>query len=231
MSVILSIDSGKFLTKAIGLNTSDAASEKVTEGKRESFRSKIYYLENGDIDLAGKSYLISYEGQEVIIGEQGVLDGSEETNKATLLHKLCIYAAITRYIKPEGKEDVYLVLACPLNLLKSPEYKEEYKSFIANDNNEVNILVNGKDYKFTIKDITIKAEGSGILYLNKERFNDCEIGLIDIGGLNMQFCKYINGVAQPESRFTEMTGSNKLVQDLKEEINVSGISKSDLEDD
>lgn len=216
--LILSIDPGKFLAKAVGVNTTDG----VIEGKRESFRSKMYDLNDGDIELAGESYLVEFEGENLIIGEQGTVDGAEETNKATPLHRLCVYTAITKYIKPEDATDVYMVLSCPLNLLKSVEYKEEFKSFIMNEGKEIKIKVNNKSYVFSIKDITIKAEGSGILYLNKERFLNREVGIIDIGGLNMQFCKYINGVAQPsaETRFTEMTGSNKLIQDLKDDLEI-----------
>lgn len=214
--LILSVDSGKFLSKVKGLNTID----NLIDGTRVSFRSKLYDLEDGDVELAGNSYCVEYEGRRVIIGEQGTVDGVEETNKATLLHKLCIYTAITQYLKPEEMTDVYMVLACPLNLLKSVEYKAEYKKFIMNDGKDIEITVNNEKFIFIIKDITIKSEGSGILYLNKERFSNCEVGLIDIGGLNFQFCKYVNGVPQPESRFTEMTGSNKLVEDLREDLEI-----------
>lgn len=214
--LILTADSGKFMTKTIGVTYES----NMLEGKRNSFRSKYYDLKDGDIELAGNSFFVEYEGEKIIIGEQGTIDGSSETNKATILHKLCIYTAITRYIRPKESTEVYIVLACPLNLLKSTEYKEEYKSFIMNGGKEITILVDSEEFNFIIKDITIKSEGSGILYLNKERFNDCEIGLIDIGGLNMQFCKYVNGVPQPESRFTEMTGSTKLIEDLREDLEI-----------
>lgn len=214
--LILSMDSGKFLTKAIGLKSDDS----LMEGKRVKVRSKLYDLSDGDVEMAGESFAVTYEGKNVIVGEQGTIDGSEETNKATWLHKLCIYTAITQYIKPHENTEVYMVLSCPLNLLKSVEYKEEYKNFIMNDGKEIHITVSDEEYVFTIKDVTIKSEGSGILYLNKERFYNCEIGLIDIGGLNMQFCKYVNGVSQPETRFTEMSGSNKLIQDLKEDLEI-----------
>lgn len=214
--LILSIDPGKFLTKAVGLNTSQNA----LEGTRMSFRSKLYNLEDGFLELAGNSYAVEYEDSKLIIGEQGTIDGVEETNKATPLHKLCVYTAINKYINPDELADVYMVLSCPLNLLKSDAYKNEYKKFISNDGKEIEIKVNNENYLFTIKDITIKSEGSGILYLNKERFYNCEVGIIDIGGLNMQFCKYINGVAQADSRTTEMTGSTKLVQDLKEDLEI-----------
>jgi plasmid segregation protein ParM len=214
--VIISIDSGKFLTKAVGMNEQDS----LLEGKRVSFRSKLYNLNDGDVELAGNSFSVEYDDSKFIIGEQGNVDGVDDTNKATLLHKLCIYTAITRYIQPKEKVEIYMVIACPLNLLKSVEYKEEYKNFIMNNHNEINIKVNNEEFLFSIEDMTIKSEGSGVLYLDKERFNNCEVGLIDIGGLNMQFCKYVNGATVPESRFTEMTGSNKLVQDIKEDLEI-----------
>lgn len=217
MKVVLSVDSGKFLTKVIGITDKDTL---VDSGKRVFFRSKLYDLSDGDVELAGNSYNVGYDGKELIIGEQGNIDGAEETNKATLLHKLCIYTAITRFIEPDEKAEVYMVLACPLNLLKSAQYKEEYKNFIMNDGKDISIEVNGEKFNFNIKEITIKSEGSGIIYLSKDKFYNCQIGLIDIGGLNMQYCTYINGAAVPESRFTEMTGSNKLIQNIKEDLEI-----------
>lgn len=214
--LILSIDPGKFLTKAVGLSSND----NQLKGKRTSFRSKIYDLKDGDIEAAGESFAVEYEGLNLIVGEQGVNDGLEETDKATIIHKLCVYVAATRYIKPMEKAEIYMVLTCPLNLLKSTEYKQQYKNFIMNDGKDINIKVDGEEFNFVIKDITVKSEGSGVLYLNKERFENSEVGIIDIGGLNMQFCKYINAVPQPETRFTEMTGSNKLVQDAKEDLEI-----------
>ncbi len=53
-----------------------------------------------------------------------------------------------------------MALACPLSVLLDAEAKEEYKNYIKGDG-EIEITVNGKDYSFTIKDVIIKAEGSG----------------------------------------------------------------------
>lgn len=216
MKVIMSLDPGKNRAKAVGI----AGDVEVTP-KLETLRSKYYDFDNGDLDVAGDSCKISFEGKDYIVGEQGTIDATEETNKTSLIHKLCSYILITRYIKPDTHDnEIYAVLACPLNLLKSPEYKEEYKAFIMNNGKEVSIVVGGNQYFFTIKDITIKSEGSGVLYLNKDKFINKEYLVIDIGGLNMQGCLYINGVAQAESRFTEMTGSTKLIQDIRDALEI-----------
>lgn len=214
--LIVALDPGKYLTKAIGKNLDS----KDIEPENVSFRTKMYDLEDGELDVAGNSFLVNYGEKEVIIGEQGTEDGTDETNKASMLHKLASYVAITRYIKPDTENEVYMVLACPLNLLKSAEYKEEYKNYIMNDGKEVSITVDGLNYKFTVKEITLKAEGSGVIFLNKDKFKEKQYGIIDIGGLNMQFCLYVNGVAQADSRFTEMNGSNKLIEGLREDLEI-----------
>lgn len=213
--IILSMDAGKHHGKCSGINVE----EDGLNTREYKIRSKFYDLINGNIELADNNYKVELDGKSYIVGEQGTEESITSTNKATLLHKLCVYSLITEYIKPDTKDnEVYMVLSCPLNLLSSVELKEEYKDFIANNNKEINVVVNEKKYTFTIKAITIKSEGSGVYYLNKEKFKGKDYLLVDIGGLNMQVCLYRNGIAQVEERFTEMTGSKKLIRDIKKAL-------------
>lgn len=214
--LIISLDVGKYETKAIGRDVKGSCKDI----KKVSFRTKYYNVANGEIDLAGNSYRIQYEGKEYIVGEQGIED-SNETSKTNLLHKLSAYAAISNYIEEDTDNEINVVLACPLSVLKIKNAKEEYKNYIANDNKEVNININSKEYRFTIKDITIKAEGSGILYTNPDLFINRNVGVIDFGGLNMGFSEYRNGVCNANDRFIEEYGVKKLtqmVQDVLSEL-------------
>ena len=211
--LILSLDVGKYDTKVIGRNIN----ESTEDIKKICFRTKLYNLDNGYIDLEGNSYKVEFDGKEYIIGEQGE-EKSYDTSKTNILHKLSAYTAITQYLESNTSgNEVFMVLACPLSVLKIKESKEEYKNFIKGEG-EINIKVDGKEYKFEIKDITIKAEGSGILYLEKEKFKGFNVAVIDLGGLNMGFSLYRNGVCKNDDRFIEECGANTLTEIVREEL-------------
>lgn len=210
--IILSADLGKYDVKVVGRDL-----EKDKEIKEVCFRTKMYDLKNGFIELQGNSYEIDFDGKQYIVGEQGT-DNSNDTSKTNLLHKLCCYAAITNFIEPGTKgNEIYMVLACPLSVLQIQSAKDEYKNFIKGDG-EVNITVNNKKYSFTIKEIMIKAEGSGILYLEKAMFTDKDVAVVDLGGLNMSFSLFRNGVCNNKERFIEELGGNYLVQKIREHL-------------
>ena len=210
--IILSADIGKYDTKMIG-RAFNGSNDDI---KKICFRTKLYDLNKGFVELEGNSYKVNYEGSEFIVGEQGT-DKSSDTSKTNFLHKLCAYTAITQFIEPNTKNEVYMVLACPLSVLQIQAAKEHYKEFIKGDS-EISITVNNKEYNFVIKEIMIKAEGSGILYLEKERFLNNDVAIVDLGGLNMGFSLYRNGVCKKEDRFIEEFGSSALVKKVRERL-------------
>lgn len=216
IKTIISLDVGKYDTKATGKKLIEGSDEE-QKLKKVYFRTKEHNLKDGFIDLEGNSYKVEFNGEEYIIGEQGE-NKSYDTSKTNLLHKLAAYTAITEYIEENTSNNkVYIVLACPLSVLKYQDTKEEYKKFIKGEG-EVKIKVNGKNYSFTIEDITIKAEGSGIVFLEKEKFRDSNVAVIDLGGLNMGFSLYRNGVCKNDDRFIEECGANILTELVREEL-------------
>ena len=218
--LILSADIGKDGTKMVG-KVIDENSILIDEANDNSikyvdFPTMKYDLEDGFIEVKGNSFMVDYNNEKYIIGEQGE-EKSYDTSKTNLIHKLCAYTGITQYLKPGTKGNkVYMVLACPLSVLQIDEAKEEYKNFIKGEG-EINIKVNGSEYYFTIEDITIKAEGSGILYLDMEKFKGKNVAIIDLGGLNMGFSLYINGVCKKSNRWIEECGNNRLIEIIREE--------------
>ncbi|CAG7841153.1 hypothetical protein CLOHAE12215_02577 [Clostridium haemolyticum] len=212
---IVSLDIGKYEVKSIG-REKNGSTEDI---KRVNFRTKIYDLDNGYIDVEGNSHKVEYDGKSYIIGEQGE-SKSNETSKTNLLHKLAGYTAITQFIEPNTKGNkINIVLACPLSVLKIQEAKEEYKSFVKGDG-EINIKVNDEDYFFTIESIMIKAEGSGVLFTNSEVFQNSNVPVVDFGGLNMGFSLYRNGVCKQSDRFIEEHGANALTLMVKDQLTI-----------
>lgn len=213
-NIVLALDAGKFALKALGRDINGT----VEDIKKITFRSLMYNTSKGYIEPEGNSFKIELDGETFIVGDQGET-GSDETSKTSLLHKLCAYTAICQYIEPNTKDNhINIVLACPVSVLKNEEAKEEYKNFIKSQG-IINVNVNDENYEFTIDDITIKAEGSGIVYLEPDYFKNSKVGIVDFGGLNMGFALFENGVAVPSSRFTEELGSSKLEIDLVDILN------------
>lgn len=213
---VISLDPGKNTTKATG--------HKVTEGEqieliREWLKSKVYDLSFGDVDVEGKSHKVLFGDDKigVIVGEQGTRS-DYDTSKTTELHRLCTYTAITQFLEPGTKDNnIHLVLACPLEVVKIVEAKEEYKSFIKG-NGPININVDGKDYTFEIVDLTLKSEGGGLLYTQPEWFEGKNTAVIDLGGLNLGFSVYKNKTMDPVNRFSEEFGGNKLAELVRENL-------------
>lgn len=212
---VLSGDFGKYETEVLGRNLNG----NTEDVKLVRFRTKMYNLEDGFIEVEGNSHLVEMDGKQFIIGEQGQ-DKSNNTSKTSELHQLACYTAITQFLEPGSKEnEIYMVLACPLSVLMIQEAKEEYKKFLKG-NGPIKISVDNKDYEFEIKDIMIKAEGSGILYLEPERFVNKTVGLIDLGGLNMGFSLYSNKVCKKEDRFIEECGTDRLLEIVREQLSI-----------
>jgi plasmid segregation protein ParM len=212
---VLSGDIGKFETELIGRNL--VLNEESLQ--TETIRTKIYDLDDGFIEVEGKSHLIEFEGKKYIIGDQGQ-DKSDDTSKTNLLHQLSCYTMITRFLKPNTEDnDIYMTLACPISVIAVPSAKDEYKEFIKGKG-QITVIVDGDKYTFEIKDITIKTEGSGILYLEPKRFENQTIAIVDLGGLNMGFSLYKNKSCKKEDRFIEQCGTDRLIELIREQLSI-----------
>lgn len=210
---ILSSDIGKYETELIGRDIELTAEDR----KIVKFRTKMYDLSEGYIDIEGNSHLVEIDNKSYIVGEQGQ-DKSEDTSKTQFLHKLACYTAITQFLEPGSKNnEIYMVLACPISVLLIQDAKEEYKEFIKG-NGPIKIIVDHKDYEFEIKEIMIKAEGSGIVYLEPNLFTEQSIGIVDLGGLNMGWSLYNNKVCKKDDRFIEECGTDRLLDIVREKL-------------
>lgn len=208
----MSLDPGKHSVKLIGIGN-DEAKNCLTESHRICFKTKTYDLQNGYIDVQGNSHKVVYGDRKLIIGDQGT-DRSFNTSKTEPLHQIAAYTAIASILEPNTTDNVVdIVLACPITVLKSEKAKTEYKQMIKGDG-PIHIEVDEKTYEFTIDNIMLKAEGSGVLYLRPELFHEKQVLVVDFGGLNMTVTLYSNGTcANPdEDRFAEEFGSVQLVK-------------------
>ena len=199
--MIISIDSGKYATKAM------------SQSKRIYFPTRI--SSNPAIDPAGNTFHLEYKGSTYLIGEQAELQ-SFDISKAETVHKLSAFAAITQLI--EFDYHVQLALGCPMNIYKNKQLREEYKVYMQDDQ-RIRILVNGTSYSFFIDNILILPESAGVVYLYPSLFKAKRVSVIDLGGLNMNFCIYDNYIPQLSSMFTLNLGGNELQTDILNTLN------------
>lgn len=220
---VLSLDAGKYAVKVMGRNAKGLTSDI----KKVNIRTKIYELKNGYIDAEGKSHKVIFNGEELIVGEQGETK-SYETSKTLFIHQICTYTAITQFLEPDTKDNkINMVLACPISVLKVEKAKQEYKDFIKGAGT-IEINVDDKNYSFEISNIMIKAEGSGIVYLSPHLFKNKKIGVVDFGGLNFTFSLYTDGVCMSPSsdRFVEEFGAIKLTNYVADDL--SGYKRGNI---
>lgn len=168
----VAIDSGKFATKAVTLKPD--RTEKLLV-----FRTKME--ETNRTSAQGQSFLVEYEGKRYILGEQAEV-GSSKSSKAELLHKLAAYTALARLV--ESGDDVVAAVGCPLQVFENAETKEQYRRYLF-PKGQIDIKVNGTTKHFTVKNVLVLAESSGIIYLEEARYADRMVGVVDIGGLNI----------------------------------------------
>lgn len=210
MKYIISVDAGKSATKALGRKLIDSTDREVF------FLTKSYDLADGDIDVEGNSYKVSYQGKNYIIGEQGE-HYDTDTTKTSLTHQLAIYTAICKIAGRDTTPYVTLTVGCPTAIFKNVKLKEEFREFIAPET-PVEISVNGLDYKITFERVIIKHEGSGITYLEPAVFRNNRVVVIDIGRRNMNVGVYDNLVPIPSTLFSNNYGGIFLETMVREEL-------------
>lgn len=208
-NVVISIDPGKYATKAIAGG--------MENGKRVSFRTKTFKLGDGvDLDIQGNSFKVNFEGETYVVGDQGEeIDYS--VDKANLNHKLATYTAITQLIGNE--KEVNLVLGCPTSIYKNEKLRKEYKKYLTNDGEIVDIDINGENYLFRINNALVLPEGYGIVFLEPEVFKNNRVAVGDLGGLNLNFGVYNDLIPEISSMFTTNLGSYELETSLINELN------------
>ncbi|WP_231181675.1 ParM/StbA family protein [Clostridium botulinum] len=203
--VVLANDNGKNMSKTIGLKKGKCEVEKV------GFLSKYHVSIDINEEIEGNSHIVSFEDKIYIVGDSGKTFDFD-SNKEKDIHKISCYTAISQFLEPNTKDNyIYMVLACPIDFIRTKALKDGYKEFIQG-NGEININVDGKEYSFMIKEITIKSEGSGTIYNNIDSYKNEDVAVIDLGGVNFSFCIYSNCVAVKESRFARDFGGNYLIQ-------------------
>lgn len=201
------VDSGKYGTKAIG-RAEDG------EKKRVYFQTKMDPT-NETITSADESFVIQFEGERFLIGKNATLNDSD-TSKSKELHRNAIYTAIHQLVN--DKDEVSLVVGCPISIYTEKENREEYEEFLS-ENETVDFTVNEVRKSFKVVNVNTLPESSGYVFKHMDKFIGKMVAVVDIGGLNANCCIYEGVDMLPDTDFTYNLGTNVLRSGLKKTLN------------
>lgn len=207
MAVVIAVDSGKYATKAVRRLSG--------ETKKIMFRTKMdatTEVKTSD----RKSCVALFEGRHYMVGESAETVDYEKS-KAKDLHKICAYVAISKLLV-EGENEVVLAIGCPLSIFSNVEERNKYKQYFLGEG-KISISVNEEVKEFTILDVVVCPESSGIIFGNHKMYKNKMVGVIDIGGLNTNCAVYNKLSPITSTMFTTNLGANILTNDLKQTLN------------
>jgi len=208
MNRTIAIDSGKFATKAV-MQKADGSERFI------SFRTKMQ--ETARTDVQGKSFIVEFGGKRYLLGEQAEVISSK-TTKAEELHRIAAYTALAQ-LAASG-DDIVVVIGCPLSVYENAESKKQYKEYMF-PTRQIDIKVNEMTKHLNVVSTIVLPESSGVIYLEQELCEKAAVGVIDIGGLNVNCCVYNKTVPVLSTLYTDNLGSNVLMQDLKNALAIN----------
>ena len=206
----MSVDSGKYETKAAMMASPGTI-------KHLSFKTQMSESAEKYCNDTSKSYSIEFEGSQYLLGEQARIQ-SFDRSKHSILHKISTYTAVALMMKECGSngDSINIAIGCPLSIYINKSARKYYKDYIAPSGRKISIKVNDENHNFTILKSVVYPESSGVIYLNKDRYENDLVGVIDIGGLNANCCIYDNLVpkAGTDAMFTLEMGGNILTSNI-----------------
>lgn len=212
---IITVDAGKFQTKGLLKN------------KGIRFRTKMEEIDDSVGVENNKNYYVKWNGKHILLGE-GARHVDYEVNKHKLQHKLATYIACTKLLDEHIINPFNLVVLAPLSMYTNQQAKEEFRQFILNDN-MAEFELNGKSVKLNINNVTIFAEACGVPISNPDKFRNRTVGLLDIGGLNVNGMIFKDMKPVTGTHFTENLGSLIVMEKIRKELN-RGIEGANIQE-
>lgn len=230
MNQLIAIDSGKHTTKSVVKLNNNI--------QKFSFRTKVQEVSNLGVELSPNNFLIEFCRKLYLIGDMvNENKCNYDISKESLEHKLCIYLSIANYIEKSGAmkygiPNIFLAINAPLNMYKNNILKSKYIEYLKNNNEVIQIKINGKLYVFKISTILVLPEALGPIYLSTDNYKNKRVAVIDIGSLNVNYCFYENLIPQIQSMSISNQGINilraKIAETLTSQFGVL-ISDADVE--
>lgn len=214
----LSVDSGKFATKAVMENVRSDGSIDISSVIFPTTCDEVSDYNRGMRDmmtLNSNYHLVEFNGHQYRVGDTEGCDSFEDS-KDHPIHRICTYTAIAQLV--DNDDIVYLAIGCPLSVYNNVEAVEDYVNHMKG-NGKITITVDGVQKTFVIISVNAYPESSGIIYKEFPKYSKKTIGIIDIGGLNTNCCVYDHGRPVKSSIFTTRLGGKRMLKDLDKILN------------
>ena len=158
---------------------------------------------------------VVFEDKAYVIGAPSN-DMIRDNSKKNMIHKVLTLSMIAEAV-PDGSY-VRAAIGCPLQCYASKSERKEYLDYIL-PAGKAEIELNGKKRRFIVDRRVVFAEAYGPLLLFPERFVNRTVGVIDIGGFNVNGCYFLNGRLISEANITNQMGKYKLMSSLMRPLN------------
>lgn len=214
----VSVDCGKADTKSCVRVNSDGSISSSSFPTRVTERSDRECIES----LSGVSntgFITEYDGKIYAVGDIATSDDSFTSNqnsKNDMIHKIATLTAIARVVNND--DCVNVVIGCPIELFSSAPNRDKYLNNIL-PSGRIDISVNGVSKHFSIGKKEVLPESMGILYIRPESFIDSLVGIIDIGGLNVNAALIDDLNLVSGSSFTEKLGRRAIENEIRRYAN------------
>lgn len=202
---IITVDAGKFQGKGL-LNSNGRSFRTKMEKVDKNFKLNNY-----------NDFHVKWNDEYYLIGD-GARYVDYDTTKHKLQHKLSTYILCSELLQEINNKDVYLVILSPLSMYVNEKAREEFKYFIFN-NGKIRFQLNHNDVNFNIKDITVLGEVCSVPFNNFELFQNTTVGVLDIGGLNVNGLIIKNMSPVRGTEFTVNAGSLIVMEKIRKELN------------
>lgn len=181
------------------------------------FVSKLDILEKPDYNYKN---MIELDDEYYLLGEEASTVSYDST-KEIMLHKLSVYYNVCQHIKEFG-EEVNLVVNMPITHFMDLDQRKSFKEFIIGDQ-EIDMKIGQKTYYFCINDVLPIAEGTGIIFSQPHLFEDKNVIVCNLGGLNSTCLQVANKkIVRATPPFITNHGGNILEADIRSELNKNG---------
>lgn len=214
---IVAVDCGKADTKVCCYSTEDAGVKSMIIPTKLTPSSELMAATGSEDE-----YRVSINGQgEDTDGEWiiGSLKGqtSYSNSKKDRIHRIITLTAIALCV--DNGDTVIASMGCPLTLFDDTDGKNQYFNYILKKG-RVDITINGKNHYFYIeKDkCLVFPESFGAVFMYKKSF-ESNVGVIDIGGLNVNASYFSSGKPDMDLCRTEKLGYYSIISTLRKKIN------------